>query len=85
MEVNVEEIKKEIEICSSIKNIKKDIRYYINIIENLRNKLDKEKLELQIVCSHNYVRDNDGDYHNLRYYDRCEKCDYILNSNRFNT
>lgn len=59
-----------------IKNIKKEIYNHLVILSNLEKKLKDEQKTLKSICNHDYIRENDGDYHKLTYYLVCSKCSY---------
>lgn len=46
-------------------------------VRNLEEKLRKEQEELQKICEHDFIAEENGDYHKFGYYYTCRRCDYF--------
>lgn len=55
------------------------IKFYSNLLDNLRDELEEENIKWQSLCNHDYVMGNDGDYHKIRVYYTCKKCNHVKN------
>lgn len=89
MELESRQNKNKMEkIQSEIQDIWKSISHHENTIKELRNKLNEKKTEMKNLCvnhykSHDYRKEDDGDYHRRRYHYICNRCgnfSYSLNS-----
>lgn len=67
----------EVKKISIIRSINNEISYYSNIINDLKYKLKAETLDLKSICKHDYVKNDDGDYHRKSYYYICTKCSNV--------
>jgi hypothetical protein len=66
-----------------VKELKKEV-YKFNYLHNQsKHKLKIELEKLQKMCIHNYIAEQNGDYHKPGYYYVCEKCDHFTMYNPF--
>ena len=62
-----------------VKLMKEQVDDYKEIITLLEQELRKEIAKLQKICTHDYVAEDNGDYHRSSYCYRCAKCDLVTN------
>lgn len=75
-------------IQKDVKDIWSSITHHENELRELRKKLDEKKAEMKQLCihhykTHDYRKEDDGDYHRHRYHYICNRCgnfSYSLNS-----
>jgi hypothetical protein len=46
-------------------------------VAELEREVTKMEAELQSVCSHDFIAEDDGDYHRPGYYYTCAHCNYF--------
>jgi len=46
-------------------------------LHKVKQELEKEEKDLQLVCDHEFVAEDDEDYHSPSYYYTCVVCDYF--------
>lgn len=61
----------------NIVTLKNDLYIAKCHVRDLEEKLHKEQKVLQKVCTHDFIKEDTGDYHNGGYYYTCKHCDYF--------
>lgn len=62
-----------------VKELENDIEALHNIIGNKKNELKKAIVKLENICDHQFIAENNGDYHKPGYYYTCSICKYWTN------
>ncbi len=60
-----------------VKDLRKRYRQLSTEMHKIKQDLEQEEKTLQKICDHEFVAEDDGDYHSPSYYYTCVVCDYF--------
>jgi hypothetical protein len=62
-----------------VKELEDDIITLNNTIESKKKTLKIASAKLENICDHNFIAEDNGDYHKSGYYYTCSVCKYWTN------